>query len=41
MMQRQSKTLFGMLQSAEELGWLSFFIDEMAIKISISKQMVA
>jgi hypothetical protein len=41
MMQRKSKTLFGMLQSTEESGSPSFFKDEMAIKITISKQMVA
>jgi hypothetical protein len=29
------------LQSAEESGYLSVFKDEMAIKITISKQMVA
>jgi hypothetical protein len=41
MTQRQSKTLFSVLQSVEESGWLSFFKDEMAIKITISQQMVA
>jgi hypothetical protein len=41
MTQCLSKTLFGVLQSAEESSWLSFFKDEMAIKITISKQMVA
>jgi uncharacterized Zn-finger protein len=45
MMQRHSKTLFGMLHA--ERGRIrqgqsfNFFKDEMAIKITISKQMVA
>jgi hypothetical protein len=41
MTQRQLKMLFDVLQSSEESGYLSFFKDEMAIKITISKQMVA
>jgi hypothetical protein len=41
MTQRQSKSLFGGLQSPEESGQLSFFKDKITIKITISKQMVA
>jgi hypothetical protein len=41
MMQRQSKMLFGVLQSTEESGYLSFFKHEIVNKTPISKQMVA